>query len=269
VYETAENAPPDPAHLAALLAADAAISHVAVVQCETTSGILNPVAEIAAVVRAAGRRLIVDAMSGFGALPLDLAAVRCEAVIASANKCLEGAPGIGFAIIDRTALAAAAGNAHSLSLDLNDQWAALEKTGQWRFTPPTHVLAALDRALEEHAAEGGTAGRGARYAANCRVLVEGLRGLGFETFLPDALQAPVIVTVRMPADPVFDFKRLYDLLNARGIVIYPGAVTEAATFRVGCIGRLGASDMRRALAGIEAALAEMGVDRAGLRPVPA
>jgi len=266
VYETAEDAPPEAARVASLLAADPAIGHVAVVHCETTSGILNPVAEIAGAVAAAGRRLIVDAMSSFGALPLDAGALRAEAVVASANKCLEGAPGVGYAVIERSALESAAGNAPSLSLDLHDQNEYMARTGQWRFTPPTHVLAALDAALDAHEAEGGTAARGARYANNCRVLVEGLRGMGFETFLPDALQAPIIVTVRMPRDAKFDFQRLYDELAAQGIVLYPGAVTQEKSFRIGCIGQVFEDDMRRALAAIEAAVATMGVSRNGLRP---
>ncbi|HUO63969.1 MAG TPA: 2-aminoethylphosphonate--pyruvate transaminase, partial [Terriglobales bacterium] len=229
--------------------------------CETTSGVLNPVEEIAAVTARRARRLLVDAMSAFGALPLDATRVPYDALVASSNKCLEGVPGVGFAIIRQTALEAARGNAHSLSFDLHDQWVAMEKTGQWRFTPPTHVLAALDQALSEHAAEGGTAGRGARYANNCRILVDGLRALGFETLLPDALQAPIIVTVRMPADPKFNFESFYDRLSRRGYVIYPGKLTVADSFRIGCIGRLGEAEMRGVLEHIRQILAEMGVSR--------
>ena len=259
VLETPEDTPVDPAALDAALAADAAITHVVVVHCETTSGVLNPVEEIAAVTGSRGRRLLVDAMSAFGALPLDAAATSYDALVASSNKCLEGVPGIGFAIIRRSALEGARGNASSLSLDLYDQWVAMEKTRQWRFTPPTHVLAALDQALAEHAAEGGVAGRGARYANNCRILVEGLRALGFETLLPDALQAPIIVTVRMPADPKFNFESFYDRLSRRGFVIYPGKLTVADSFRIGCIGRLGEHEMRGVLRAIGEILAETGV----------
>src|SRR5262245_26901829 len=185
VEETAEDQPVDTATLQTRLARDPAISHVVVVQCETTSGVLNPVEEIAAVTARRGRRLLVDAMSAFGALPLDATTTQYDALAASSNKCLEGVPGIGFVIIRQAALEGAKGNASSLSLDLHDQWVAMEKTRQWRFTPPTHVLAALDQALAEHAAEGGIAGRRARYANNCRILVDGLRALGFETLLPD------------------------------------------------------------------------------------
>jgi 2-aminoethylphosphonate-pyruvate transaminase len=259
VLETPEDTPVDPAALDAALAADAAITHVVVVHCETTSGVLNPVEEIAAVTGRRGRRLLVDAMSAFGALPLDAAATSYDALVASSNKCLEGVPGIGFAIIRRSALEGARGNASSLSLDLYDQWVAMEKTRQWRFTPPTHVLAALDQALAEHAAEGGIAGRGARYANNCRILVDGLRALGFETLLPDALQAPIIVTVRMPADPKFNFESFYDRLSRRGFVIYPGKLTVADSFRIGCIGRVGEHEMRGVLRAIGEILAETGV----------
>ena len=259
VLETPEDMPVDPAALDAALAADAAITHVVVVHCETTSGVLNPVEEIAAVTGRRGRRLLVDAMSAFGALPLDAAATSYDALVASSNKCLEGVPGIGFAIIRRSALEGARGNASSLSLDLYDQWVAMEKTRQWRFTPPTHVLAALDQALAEHAAEGGVAGRGARYANNCRILIEGLRALGFETLLPDALQPPIIVTVRMPADPKFNFESFYDRLSRRGFVIYPGKLTVADSFRIGCIGRLGENEMRGVLRAIGEILAGTGV----------
>ena len=257
--ETPEDVPNDPRALDAALAADPTISHVAVIHCETTTGILNPVAAMAEVVERHGRALLIDAMSAFGAIPLDARTVRYDALMASSNKCLEGAPGMGYAIIRREVIAAAAGNAHSLSLDLHDQWKAMEGNGQWRFTPPTHVLAAFDQALVEHEAEGGVAGRGARYEANRRVLVSGMRGLGFETLLPDELQAPIIVTFHTPADANFDFVRFYDLLRLSGYVIYPGKLTVAETFRIGCIGQVYEDDIKGALAAIGRALDVMGV----------
>ena len=256
---TPEDQPNDLTALERMLVADQAITHVAAVHCETTSGILNPIERIAEITAAAGRRLLIDAMSAFGALPLDAGEVPFEAVAASANKCLEGVPGVGFALVRREALAAAEGNAPALSLDLHDQWSSMERTGQWRFTPPTHVLAALDQALEEHAAEGGVGGRGTHYRANCRILIEGMRALGFETLLADHLQAPIIVTFRMPADPRFVFEDFYDRLRGRGYVIYPGKLTVAPSFRIGCIGRIGPHEVRGALAAIRATLAEMGV----------
>jgi 2-aminoethylphosphonate-pyruvate transaminase len=257
--DTPEDQSNDPDALDRMLARDRKISHVAVVHCETTSGILNPIERVAEVTARHGRRLLIDAMSAFGALPLDAAQVPFEALAASANKCLEGVPGVGFAIVREAALAAAEGNSPCLSLDLFDQWQAMERTRQWRFTPPTHVLAAFDQALREHEAEGGTAGRGARYRENRRVLVEGMRGLGFETLLPDHLQAPIIVTFRMPADPRFLFEGFYERLRARGYVIYPGKLTVAPSFRIGCIGRIGPEEMRGALAAIQATLEDMGV----------
>ncbi len=257
--ETAEDQPADPAALDATLAADPAISHVVVVHCETTSGVLNPVEEIAAVVAQRGRRLLIDGMSAFGALPLDARRVPFDALVASANKCLEGVPGVGFAIVRREALEEARGQAPSLSLDLHDQWTSMEKNGQWRFTPPTHVIAALGRALDQHAAEGGVAGRGARYRRNCALLVQGLRALGFETLLPDRLQAPIIVTVRMPADPKFHFDTFYERLAQRGYVIYPGKLTVADSFRIGCIGALGETEMRGALRAVADVMGELGV----------
>ena len=263
--EWPEDTPVDPQVVTHLLAADPAITHVALVYCETTAGLLNPVAEIAAAVAAAGRRLLIDAMSAFGALPVDAGTIPFEALASSFNKCLEGVPGGTFVICRRDALEAAAGNAHSVALDLHDQWTAMEKTGQWRFTAPTHVLAAFDRALAAHAAEGGVSGRGARYRRNCEVLVAGMREMGFRTLLPDALQAPIIVTFLMPADPRFDFKVFYDRLRARGYVIYPGKVTQVDSFRIGCIGHLMEADMRGALAAIRRVLEEMGVRV----PVPA
>jgi 2-aminoethylphosphonate-pyruvate transaminase len=257
--ETPEDTPPDPGAVAAALGSDTAITHVAAVYCETTSGILNPVPEIAGVVAASGRRLIVDAMSAFGALPCDAREMAFDALASSCNKCLEGVPGAAFVICRRTALEGAEGNAHSLGLDLHDQWAFMEKTRQWRFTPPTHVIAAFDRALAEHAAEGGTEGRGARYRRNCQVLVEGMRDMGFRTLLPDALRAPIIVTFLRPADPRFDFDVFYETLRRQGYLIYPGKLTIADSFRIGCIGRLTEADMHGALGAIRRALDEMGV----------
>lgn len=258
--ETPDDTPNDLAALDSALAADGAITHVAAIHCETTSGILNPIEDIAATVARHGRGLIIDAMSAFGAIELDARKTPFDALVASANKCLEGVPGVSFAVIRADALAAAEGHAPSLSLDLHDQWRAMEKNGQWRFTPPTHVLAALDQALDEHAAEGGVAGRGARYRQNCRVLVDGMRGLGFETLLPDELQAPIIVTFHTPADANFDFGAFYDHLHRRGYVIYPGKLTVADSFRIGCIGKVFEADMRGVLGAIEETLGVMGVE---------
>ncbi len=265
--DNAEHETPDPQALAARLAADPAITHVAAVHCETTSGILNPLEEIAAVVKAAERELLVDAMSAFGALPCDARSTPFLALAASSNKCLEGVPGLGFVIARRDALAAAAGNAHSLSLDLHDQWRAMTGNGQWRFTPPTHVVAALSRALDQLDAEGGPPARHARYRRNCDLLVAGMRQLGFETLLRDDQQAPIIVTFLEPApEPggvAFDFEAFHAKVRDRGYALYPGKVAKAPSFRIGCIGDISETELRGALEAIAASLDELGIDLTG------
>lgn len=258
-YETAEDTPPDLKAIEQILAGAPSITHVFAVHCETTSGILNPIAEIAALCARCGKRLLIDAMSAFGALELDARTTAFDAVAASANKCLEGVPGLGFVVCRREALLACDGNATTLSLDLLDQRRNLERTGQYRFTPPIHVIVAFHQALQEFWAEGGVAGRGGRYAENARILIGGMRSLGFETLLPDALQAPIIATFRMPTDPKFVFARFYDALKGRGYVIYPGKLTVADSFRIGCIGRLYPEHMRGALQSVRETLEEMGV----------
>jgi 2-aminoethylphosphonate-pyruvate transaminase len=251
--------PPRGDEVAAALQSDPAITHVVLVHCETSSGILNPVDEIASVVEAAGRKLLIDSMSAFGALPLDPSDVPYQAMVSSANKCIEGVPGFGFVIAEKTALEAAKGNSHSLSLDLHAQWDYMNLTGQWRFTPPTHVVAAFLQAIELHMAEGGQPGRLARYTNNRDVLVEGMRGLGFETLLHDRWLSPIIVTFFNPADPKFEFQRFYDIMKRQGFIIYPGKLTVVDSFRVGCIGQLDADVMRGVVRAAKIALEEMGV----------
>ena len=259
VLETPEDTPPDISAISATLVADPDISHVVVVHCETTSGILNPIQDIAAAVAAEDRHLMIDAMSAFGAIPFDLSQIPCDAVAASSNKCFEGVPGLGFVLCRKMALEQTKANAHSLSLDLFDQWQAMEKNGQWRFTPPTHVVVAFEAALAAHAREGGVEGRFARYRKNCDVLIEGMKTFGFEPLLPDNLQAPIIITFRMPSDPNFAFQDFYDRLKNKGFVIYPGKLTVAESFRMGCIGHIDADDMRGALAAVGRTLADMDV----------
>ncbi|GAB5471329.1 MAG: 2-aminoethylphosphonate--pyruvate transaminase [Rhodospirillales bacterium] len=245
-----------PETVAEALAQDPAISHVALVWCETTTGLLNPLEAVAHVVAKAGRRLLIDAMSAFGALPIDAKALPFEALAASSNKCLQGLPGLGFCLVEQRALEDSEGNAVSLSLDLHDQWQGLVKTGQWRFTPPVQIILALDRALEELWQEGGVPARHRRYRDNCRRLTEGLGALGFRPLLPPEQQAPIIVTLLPPRDGDFDFKRLYDGLAARGFLIYPGKLTEQESFRIGCIGDLAAAQVDALLRALSETLAE-------------
>jgi 2-aminoethylphosphonate-pyruvate transaminase len=256
----AEDAPVRAADVDAALARDPSITHVALVHCETSTGILNPLHEVAQVTARHGKGLIVDAMSSFGALPIDARTTPFDAVIAASGKCLEGPPGMGFAIARRGALEASAGNSHSLAMDLQDQWTYMNRTTQWRFTPPTHVVAALDAALAQYLAEGGLEARGARYAANCRELIEGMARLGLKSFLPAAIQAPIIVTFHAPAHPRYAFKAFYDAVKRRGYILYPGKLTTLETFRVGCMGQLGERGIAGAVEAVREVLDELLVE---------
>lgn len=254
--------PPRGPEVAAALDSDPAITHVVVVHCETSSGILNPLKEISDTVYAHGRKLLVDSMSAFGAVPASLSDFRYEAIVSSANKCIEGVPGFGFVIARKSELEVCKGRSHSLSLDIHAQWDYMNKTGQWRFTPPTHVVAAFLEALRLHREEGGVAARGARYARNRDVMVAGMREAGFETLLADQWLSPIIVTFFSPAHPAFAFDRFYTLMKDKGFIIYPGKLTVVDSFRVGCIGRMDEHVMRRVVEAARSSLAEMGVDSA-------
>ena len=254
--------PPRGDEVARILAEDPAITHVLAIHCETSSGILNPVAEISQATYAAGRKLLIDSMSAFGAVPLYPDVIRFEALVSSANKCIEGVPGFGFLLARRSELIAAKGNSHSLALDVHAQWEAMEKTGQWRFTPPTHAVAAFIEALKAHEAEGGIAARGARYTHNRDVMVDGMRALGFETLLDAQWLSPIIVTFFCPADPCFVFARFYELMKERGFIIYPGKLTMVESFRIGCIGQMDEAIMQRVVKAAGESLAIMGVTSA-------
>ncbi|WP_291737724.1 2-aminoethylphosphonate--pyruvate transaminase [Leisingera sp. F5] len=259
VLDKGDYLPPRGDEVAQILADDPAITHVVAIHCETSSGILNPIAEISKAVYAAGRKLLIDSMSAFGAIDLQPSDIRYEAMVSSANKCIEGVPGFGFVITRTSEIEAAKGNCHSLSLDIHAQWANMEKTGQWRFTPPTHAVASFLEALKAHEAEGGVAGRGARYARNRDVLVAGMRELGFETLLASRWLSPIIVTFFCPADENFVFSRFYSLMKAKGFIIYPGKLTAVDSFRIGCIGQMDEHVMRRVVTAAQETLAEMGV----------
>ncbi|MCU0950361.1 MAG: 2-aminoethylphosphonate--pyruvate transaminase [Burkholderiaceae bacterium] len=253
-----EDQPATGALIAAALDADPAITHVAQVHCETGAGVLNDLAGIAQACAARGKGLIVDAMSSFAALPIDVARVPFDALVAASGKCLEGAPGMGFVILRKTVLEHCAGNAHSLAMDLHDQYVYMQKTTQWRFTPPTHVVAALRAAVDQFKDEGGQPARLARYIDNCRTLIDGMRALGFRTYLPDAVQAPIIVTFHAPADPAYRFKPFYEAARDRGYILYPGKLTQVETFRVGCIGAIDANEMRNVVSAVAQVLDDLG-----------
>ena len=260
-FETPDDVPTTADDVDRLLAKDATITHVGLIHCETSTGIENPLAAIADVVARHGRSLIVDAMSSFGALPVDARTTRFDALIAASGKCVEGPPGMGFVLVRKGLLERCAGNSTSLVLDLADQWAYMEKTTQWRFTPPTHVVVALNAALDQFIAEGGRPARLARYTANYETLITGMRELGFQPFLDPAIQAPIIVTFHAPADTRYDFKEFYDRVRDKGFILYPGKLTQVETFRVGCIGAIGPDEMRHAVNAVRDTLAEMGIKR--------
>ena len=254
---TPENRKPNVQEVADTLSADESITHVAVVHCETTTGIINPIREIGAIVNGFGRTYFVDAMSSFGGMPLNLAECEITYLVTSVNKCIEGVPGFGVILARRTALLETEGYARSLSLDLLAQWRSLEESGQFRFTPPTHALVAFHQALLELEAEGGVEARAARYRANHRTLVTGMRKLGFQEYLEPQDQGPIITSFRYPTHPKFDFEEFYQRLNEKDFVIYPGKVSDADCFRIGSIGRISVSDVRGLLAAIRDTLAEM------------
>lgn len=233
-------------------------THLAIIHCETTSGIINPIEDFGKLAARYNLVYIVDSMSAFGAVPVDVAACGIDFLISSSNKCIEGVPGFSFVIAKREELEKCRDNADTLTLDLYAQWAGLEKDGQFRFTPPTHSLLAFGQALQELQTEGGVAARSARYQNNFTTLTEGMRAMGFKEYLPVEKQGYIIQSFHYPESPNFNFNTFYNKLNDRNYVIYPGKLTKANCFRVGNIGRLNAEHVNGLLNAIKEVKAEMG-----------
>lgn len=251
VHDSCELEPPDPASLERALAADSGITHVALVHNETTTGMMNPLEALAPIVKRHGRLLLVDSMSAFGGVPLDMAELGIDYLVSSANKCIQGVPGFGFIVCRRTELQRTRGWARSLSLDLYDQWESMEAGGgKWRFTSPTHTVRAFYQALAELEEEGGVAARHRRYCENQRRLVEGMEGLGFVCVLPRDCQSPIITAFCDPQHPDYDFGGFYARLKERGFVIYPGKVSGVDSFRIGTIGHVFPQDIDRLLVAV-------------------
>ncbi|MFM5423656.1 2-aminoethylphosphonate--pyruvate transaminase [Aeromonas veronii] len=249
-----ETTRPEPAAIEAMLARHPEITHLAMVHCETTTGMLNPLEEVAALCQRRGIRLIVDAMSSFGGIPIDMGRLGIEFLISSANKCIQGVPGFGFVIARRAALTACAGRARSVSLDLHAQWQTMEQQGgKWRFTSPTHTVLAFAQALRELDEEGGIAARHQRYSENQRTLVAGMAELGFAPLLPEQWQSPIITAFYSPAHPDYRFADFYQRLKGQGFVIYPGKVSQADCFRIGNIGDVTPERVRALLAAMASA----------------
>jgi 2-aminoethylphosphonate-pyruvate transaminase len=252
VHDCGELDQPDQDKLAATLRGDSAITHVVLVHNETTTGMLNPLEEIAGIVKSAGRILMVDAMSSFGGIPIDVPGLGIDYIVSSANKCIQGVPGFGFVVCKRAVLEKCGGNARSLSLDLFAQWRTMEEgNGKWRFTSPTHTVRAFAQALKELDEEGGIPARHARYTENHRVLVEGMERLGFKCVLRRDWQSPIITGFHSPDAPDYSFKSFYDALKTHGFVIYPGKVTGIESFRIGTIGHVFPEDMAKLITAVE------------------
>lgn len=258
-YETDELEAPSAEEVAALLKSNPDVGAVFLVQCETTSGIVNPIEDIAAVAQKAGCIVILDAMSSFGAMDLSMKRMGIDVLISSANKCIEGVPGFTYILARRDLLEASQGASHSLSLDLYEQWAYMQKSGQFRYTPPTHTLVAFAKALEQHKAEGGAPGRLARYKKTAKALRDGMRRIGLTPLLGDNETGPIIQTFATPRDPNFDFTRFYEELKQRGFIIYPGKLTKKPSFRVGNMGALDHEVMAMLVDATEATLKAMNI----------
>lgn len=259
IVRAKENKLPEVAEVEQTLSVQSDIRMTAVVHCETTSGIINPIQAIGEAVHRHGGVYFVDSMSAFGAEQVDFTTSHIDFLVSSANKCIEGVPGFGFAICRRVALLATEGLARTLSLDLLAQWQGLERNGQFRFTPPTHTLLAFDQALDELEIEGGVVGRGRRYHENHETLCQGMQEMGFIEYVSRGLQGDIITSYCYPEDPRFEFQDFYNRLNGKGFVIYPGKVSDADCFRIGTIGRIFPSDVTALLAAIEAVITDMGI----------
>ena len=243
-----ETLPLDPVALKFALERHPEITHVAFVHCETTTGLLNPLAELSGIVKDAGKTLVVDAMSSFAGIPMDIGRLGIDYLISSSNKCIQGVPGAAFVICRRDEIKRCSGNSRSLALDLYSQWNTMEEMpGKWRFTAPTHVIRALMEAILELEEEGGVAARHSRYIDNQECLVDGMEHLGFYTVLDRKHQSPVITSFFYPERETFDFRKLYGILKENGFIIYPGKLTELDTFRIGSIGHIDRADVLRLL----------------------
>ncbi|RZT42176.1 2-aminoethylphosphonate aminotransferase [Cupriavidus agavae] len=235
---------PDLARLDAALGADPAITHVAVIHHETTTGRLNDIAGIDALCQQHGKRLLVDAVSSFGAEAIDFGG-NIDAVAATANKCLHGVPGAAFVIARRDALANAASRTYYLDIA---RLAKLQDQRNTPFTPSVHAYYALVEALREHAEEGGWQGRHQRYAALAEEVRSGLAALGIEALWPAAQSSVVLRAYKLPAG--VSYEQLHDGLKARGFVIYAGqGGLSSQLFRISTMGALHAADMHRLVAG--------------------
>jgi 2-aminoethylphosphonate-pyruvate transaminase len=263
VVRTPPFTPPSAALFEQAIRADPGITHVMLVHCETSTGVLNPLEEVADLCRTHSKGLLVDAVASYGAIPLDAKRLGFQAITLSSNKCMQGVPGVGWAVVQKQALENAKGQCRSLALDLWDHNQHMERTGGFRFTPPTHVVAAFAQACREHAAEGGVEARLARYSRNWKRLIDGMRQMGFLAVVPDNFASPIVATFREPNHSDFSFQALFQGMKRRGFVIFPGRLALANTFRIGCMGDVTEDDIGEALQALSDTMAEMGVTQFG------
>ena len=242
-YDLAFNEYPDEHVIREKLAEDVGITHIIMVHCETTTGILNPLEMVAELAKAYDKTLIIDAMSSFGGIEIDVGELGVDYLISSANKCIQGVPGFGFVIAKLTHLQTCKGNAHSLSLDLYDQWQVMDVDGKWRYTSPTHVVAAFSQAIDELLAEGGIEARHERYRKNNQLLRERLEKVGIYPYISLDKQSPIIATYLFPNEQ-FSFAQFYEHVKTQGFVLYPGKLTDIDTFRIGNIGEIYEEDIQ-------------------------
>lgn len=236
---------PSAEKIAEILDKDTAITHIAMVHSETTSGILNDIEAVGKVIKERGRTFIVDAMSSFGGVDIPVKEWGIDFLVSSANKCIQGVPGFSFIIGDRQKVIESKGKARSLSLDLYDQWKTMDKDGKWRFTSPTHVVLAFSKALDEMLEEGGISARSKRYYDNNHLLIQRMKEMGIKTYIDAEHQGPIITTFLYPENHTFAFQDMYEYIKERGYAIYPGKVTEADTFRIGNIGEIYEDDIEK------------------------
>ncbi|KHD15407.1 2-aminoethylphosphonate--pyruvate transaminase [Clostridium butyricum] len=244
IYNNEYDVHPDMDKVKEILDKDTEITHIAMVHCETTTGILNPIEDLSVIAKEYNKTLIIDAMSSFGGIPIDIKALGIDYLISSANKCIQGVPGFGFVIAKKEKLEKCKGISRSLSLDLYDQYKGMDKDGKWRFTSPTHVVAAFSKALDELKEEGGVEGRYNRYKNNNLVLRKKLKEIGIESYIEEEKQSPIITTFAFPTD-AFSFNEFYSFIKERGFVIYPGKLTDVDTFRIGNIGEIYEEDINK------------------------
>ena len=250
VYNCDYNKVPEVDVIESILKEDSSITHVAMVHLETTTGILNPLKEMTSIIKKYNKIFILDAMSSFGGIPIDLSSGSIDFLISSANKCIEGVPGFGYVIVKNDVIEKCQGNAASLVLDLYDQWQVMNKDGKWRFTSPTHTVAAFLKALQELKEEGGVEARNQRYQTVNKFIRKELRVLGFEAYIHESFQSPVIATYKYPTSN-FNFQEFYDYLKSKGFIIYPGKLTKIDTFRLGNIGKISLDDAKALIESIK------------------